>query len=103
MWISDPTPVINSTKQIDSWSICIPKSTCRLPTGIQVNKFWMMVRASPCRLSRSDSSVEADSERRQGRRAAQQVSPRVGPPAAEQQYRGAGRGQRDEQPDQMCQ
>src|SRR5271163_2304187 len=57
MWISDPTPVINSTKQIDSWSICIPKSTCRPPTGIQVNKFWTMVRASPCRLSRSDSSA----------------------------------------------
>src|SRR3984957_10624968 len=57
MWISDPTPVINSTKQIDSWSICIPKSTCRPPTGIQVNKLWMMVRASPCRLSKSDSSA----------------------------------------------
>src|SRR6202012_1131185 len=57
MWISDPTPVINSTKQIDNWPICSPKSTCRLPTGIQVNRFWMMVRASPCRLSRSDSSA----------------------------------------------
>ena len=45
---------------------------------------------------------QADAERRQRRRAAQQVSPRVGPPAADQQYRGAGRGQRDEQPDQMC-
>src|ERR1700728_1325245 len=57
MWISDPTPVINSTKQIDNWSICIPKSTCRPPTGIQVNRFWTMVRASPCRLSMSDNSV----------------------------------------------
>jgi hypothetical protein len=45
---------------------------------------------------------DPDAERRQWRRAAQQVSPRVGPPATDQQYRGAGRGQRDEQPDQMC-
>src|SRR5580693_15090 len=45
MWISEPTPVISSTKQIDNWS------TCRPPTGTQLNKFWLMVRASPCRPS----------------------------------------------------
>src|SRR5690242_7664118 len=37
MWISEPTPVISSTKLIDSGSIRSPKSTCRLPTGIQSN------------------------------------------------------------------
>src|SRR5277367_1019632 len=57
MWISEPTPVISSTKQIDNWSICRPKSTCRLPTGTQLNRFWLMVRASPCRPSMSTSSV----------------------------------------------
>src|SRR3984957_13612192 len=51
MWISEPTPVISNTKQIDNWSICRPKSTCRPPTGTQLNKFWLMVRASPCRPS----------------------------------------------------
>src|SRR5947209_11134000 len=49
MWISDPTPVISSTKQIDSWSICRPKSTCKPLTGIQLNRFWLMVRAPPWR------------------------------------------------------
>src|SRR6516225_3001223 len=57
MWIRDPTPVISSTKQIDNWSTCRPKSTCRLPTGTQLNRFWLMVRASPCRPSMSASSV----------------------------------------------
>src|ERR1700691_4090561 len=57
MWISDPTPVISSTKQIDNWSTCRPKSTCRLPTGTQLNKFWPMVRASPCRPSMSARSA----------------------------------------------
>src|SRR5690348_17231581 len=57
MWINDPTPVISSTKQIDSWSICSPKSTCRLPTGIQLNKCWVIVRASPCRPTMSVSSA----------------------------------------------
>src|SRR5947209_5623348 len=56
MWIKDPTPVISSTKQIDNWSICIPKSTCRPLTGIQVNRLWLMVRASPWRPSISASS-----------------------------------------------
>src|SRR5271156_1647966 len=57
MWITEPTPVISSTKQIDNWSICRPKSTCRLPPGPQLNRFWLMVRASPCRPSMSTSSV----------------------------------------------
>src|SRR3984885_3373168 len=56
MWISEPTPVISSTKQIDNWSTCRPKSTCRPPTGTQLNRFWLMVRASPCRPSMSASS-----------------------------------------------
>ena len=56
MWISDPTPEINSTKHMDSWSICNPKSTWSWLTGIQVNSFWWMVRSSPSRLSMSASS-----------------------------------------------
>ncbi len=57
MWISDPTPEISSTKQIDNWSICSPKSTWNWSTGIQVNTVWWMARCSLSRLSKSDSSV----------------------------------------------
>src|ERR1700759_1065497 len=57
MWISEPTPVISSTKQIDNWSICRATSTCRAPTGIQLNRCWLIVRASPCRPSMSVSSA----------------------------------------------
>ena len=57
MWISDPTPVISSTKHMDNWSICSPKSTCSWPTGIQVNSVWWMTRSSAVRPSMSASSV----------------------------------------------
>ena len=42
MWISEPTPVISSTKLIDSGSIRSPNSTCSWSTGIQSNidTFW---------------------------------------------------------------
>src|SRR5262245_15015542 len=42
MWISEPTPVISSTKVIDSGSMRSPKSTCSCPTGIQSKtcRFW---------------------------------------------------------------
>ncbi len=33
--MSDPTPVMSSTKQIDSGSTSIPTLTWNLPTGIQ--------------------------------------------------------------------
>src|SRR6476469_525670 len=35
MWISEPTPVISSTKLMDSGSMRMPNSTWRSPTGIQ--------------------------------------------------------------------
>ena len=38
MWISEPTPVISSTKQIESGSSRIPMFTWNRPTSIQVNK-----------------------------------------------------------------
>ena len=57
MWISDPTPEISSTKQIDNWSICSPRSTCSWLTGIQVNTFWWMTRLAASSLSKSASSV----------------------------------------------
>src|ERR1700749_1049409 len=57
MWISDPTPVISNTKQIDNWSICNPRSTCRPPTGTQLYRCWLMVRASEGRPSMSFSSA----------------------------------------------
>ncbi len=45
---------------------------------------------------------QADPERRQRGRAAEQVSPRVGASAAEQQDCGAGRGKSNDQPGEVC-
>src|SRR4029077_10183829 len=46
MWISEPTPVISSTKHIDRASSCRPKSTCRPPTGTHENSVSWTHRAS---------------------------------------------------------
>src|SRR5689334_16118016 len=46
MWISEPTPVISSTKLIDSGSMRSPKSTCSCPTGIQSNTCRFCTRSS---------------------------------------------------------
>ena len=45
--------------------------------------------------------LQTDAERCQRGRAAEQVSPRVGAPAAEQQYRGASRGKSHDQPGEV--
>src|SRR6185312_5781494 len=49
MWISDPTPVISSTKVSDSGSIRRPKSTCSEPTGIQEYSVLSITLASSAR------------------------------------------------------
>ncbi len=41
MWISEPTPVISSTKQIDSGSSSRPMLTLKWPTEIH----WKMCRS----------------------------------------------------------
>ena len=41
MWISEPTPVISSTKQMDSGSSSRPMSTLNRPTEIH----WKMCRS----------------------------------------------------------
>src|SRR5215217_5376956 len=56
MWISEPTPVISSTKHIDSWSSCRPKSTCSSPTGTQLKSFSPTARSSPARPAMSANS-----------------------------------------------
>src|SRR2546421_4253360 len=55
MWISDPTPVISSTKTIESWSSWKATSAWNtLPpppvpgTGIQEYRCWCIVRSAPC-------------------------------------------------------
>ena len=52
-WISDPTPVISSTKHTDSWSSWRPKSTCSWATGTQENSVSWIVLSSALRPSRS--------------------------------------------------
>src|SRR5882757_8788434 len=49
MWISEPTPVISSTKVSESGSIRSPKSTCSAFTGIQRYRFSSEVRCSGAR------------------------------------------------------
>src|ERR1035441_6286709 len=44
MWISEPTPVISSTKLIESWSVSRPMFTCRPATGIYENRCWSWLR-----------------------------------------------------------
>src|SRR5690242_9174778 len=43
MWISEPTPVMSSTKLIESWSICRPIGTWKRPTWMKVYRcrFWL--------------------------------------------------------------
>src|SRR5882724_10484819 len=49
MWISEPTPVISSTKVSESGSIRSPKSTCSAFAGIQRYRFSSAVRCSGAR------------------------------------------------------
>ena len=52
--ISDPTPVISSTKQIDSGSISNDTFTWRSATGIHEYKCWSWLRSvSPSRLKKA--------------------------------------------------
>jgi hypothetical protein len=46
MWISEPTPVISSTKQMDSWSSRRPTGTSKRATWIQVNRVSSLLRWS---------------------------------------------------------
>ena len=46
MWISEPTPVVSSTKQMDSWSSCRPTGTLKRATWIQVNRVRSLLRWS---------------------------------------------------------
>ena len=49
--ISDPTPVISSTKQIDSWSMSRFMFTWKPATGIQEYRCWSWLRlVSPSRV-----------------------------------------------------
>src|SRR5829696_113500 len=57
MWISEPTPVISSTKHIDSASSCSPKSTCSPATGTQENSASWTIRSSAWRPSMSTNST----------------------------------------------
>src|SRR3984893_18268077 len=54
--MSEPTPVISSTKHIDSGSSSAPKFTCRPPTGTQENPATCSAR---CSLSRLKTSVDS--------------------------------------------
>ena len=45
MWISDPTPVVSSTKQMDNWSSCRPTGTLKRATWIQVNRVSTLLRS----------------------------------------------------------
>ena len=101
MWISDPTPVISSTKHIDSWSICRPKSTWRLADRDPAEHLLVDDAVVAVPAEHLGEQAQAHPERRERGGAAQQVSPRVGAPAAEQQDRGARQGQCDEQPGVM--
>ena len=47
MWINDPTPVMSSTKTIESWSISVPNSTWKSATGTQVKMLSVNARSSP--------------------------------------------------------
>ena len=50
MWISEPTPVISSTKLIESWSICRPMGTWKPATWMKVYRWSSWLRfASPSR------------------------------------------------------
>ena len=102
MWISDPTPVISSTKQMDSWSICSPMSTCSCPTGIQVNNRLVDDAVGSVAAEQVGEQRHAHPERPEGGGAAQPVPPGVGAPAAEQQDRGARQWQRHQQPGEVC-
>src|ERR1700682_1703006 len=57
MWISEPTPVMSSTKHIDSWSSCNPKSTCNRATGTQEYSVSCRARTSPGRPSMPTNSA----------------------------------------------
>ena len=57
MWISEPTPVISSTKHIDNWSSWSPKSTCSPPTGTQENSVSCTTRSSASRPSMSTNNT----------------------------------------------
>src|ERR1700694_1074383 len=57
MWISAPTPVMSSTKHIDNWSSCSPKSTCKRATGTQVYSVSCRARSSAGRPSMPTNSA----------------------------------------------
>ena len=54
MWISDPTPVISNTKQIDSWSVSNDTFAWKCPTAIHVYRCWSWLRSvSPSRAKKA--------------------------------------------------
>src|ERR1700757_3202435 len=57
MWISEPTPVISSTKHIDKGSTNSPKFTCRPPAGTHANPSTCRSPTSPERPSMSASNA----------------------------------------------
>ena len=91
MWISEPTPVISSTKSADSGSSSSPKSTfsaADCDPGEQVDS--SPVRCVGVQRERVEEDQQAEHERRDDGGDAEQVAPPVGAPPAEQQHERAG-------------
>ena len=102
MWISAPTPVINSTKHIDSGSTSSPKFTCSPPTGTQENPSRWIARSFAVAAEQIGEQHHPDRESAEHGRAAQQMSPPVGAPASQQQHHRPKQRQRQQQPRQIA-
>ena len=98
MWISEPTPVISSTKQMDSWSSRRPSGTWNLPTSIHWKIVSSRTRCTGRVAEHLHERGHAVGERQHRHGHAEQVPPGVSPLAPEQQDGGAEQRERKQQP-----
>ena len=96
--MSEPTPVISSTKQIDSGSSSSATSTWKRATAIQEYRCTSWLRWAAGIAEHRDKAGKPVAERRKRGSHPEQVPPAIGTAAAEQQHSRPEQRERQHQP-----